>query len=979
MRNAFGGLIDLDKSSHKERGSLHRGIADNNARAIAAQSKLMDFQKEILEERHRLQGAFFEKQDEVLGKQENLNAKFLADLRSAMLNQQLLSVQGRIGQLRANEADMGEQRKGLDLFRKLGIGQQELDALRAQPNQERLAGYLKVAEELRTAKTMQTTGVANIRRRLKEGADLPAVTEFANFDMSWNGNTWRMTDATTNHTNALNKLLKGSVDDKLTSSVYQELQHLYGERSVKDAMREAKKQGVPFLEIQNRTIKNLLPQAVEAALNKHVQQTQTKVTNQRNELQLKSGIAPDKLDAFLKEFATKNGDVTKALANVKNLNEVAKSLRDLTTQLKAAEAQKNDLQSRMHAPAIESAKKVFDAVKDVRFPHPFFRANGGQLPGSGSSPFKARGTDTVPAIVNHGNGRFSPVMLTPNEYIVRADQASKHRPLLDAINAGHAPRYMALGGQVMDVVHDAAHGINKALGIKDGPDITDRYLATLDDDKLHKIFSNARVMEFLVVRQHDRQMAQIQQRLKHARSPRTQKYLQGIQAQVQAMTPAPVPKDSFDRKEELAFLSQMPEGVKKQLVAVEAHTAKVFDQLDHMDDKSLRRIYLSRVLPVAQRQIHGIEHRLVHLGDLLLKTKDPQKVRVYRHDANNLIHAYSFLKHNFSDTRKQAMQLNHQELLKRLHSAVRGAGIAEDVNGERGGMTIAGMDIAMHARGNDWTVKEFDNWLENRKQFFNPGHLRQVPKKNLVDDGMIRITPTSKPRPHQIGIAQKRDPRMLTPAQMRDRMRGKGWNPDDDGMVHIRPNGLARSHQPGHPNPKRPDRIRFEPGKPPVRHFAEGGYVQGGAGGIDDIHARLSHGEYVMRREAVQSIGRHNLDAANRGIPANPRGGNGMPQASLKVPYDFTKSLNNFTHSLTNLSHLMTAFSGSAQILAKAMEAMPHTITMQGQVQHNHTFQGLEVLAKAEPVFRTIAEKIVTDKLRKVLNRHFGQAGPFDI
>jgi hypothetical protein len=45
--------------------------------------------------------------------------------------------------------------------------------------------------------------------------------------------------------------------------------------------------------------------------------------------------------------------------------------------------------------------------------------------------------------------------------------------------------------------------------------------------------------------------------------------------------------------------------------------------------------------------------------------------------------------------------------------------------------------------------------------------------------------------------------------------------------------------------------------------YARGGFVSGGQGGIDDIHARLTAGEYVLNRRAVNHIGVHNLHRAN--------------------------------------------------------------------------------------------------------------------
>lgn len=61
----------------------------------------------------------------------------------------------------------------------------------------------------------------------------------------------------------------------------------------------------------------------------------------------------------------------------------------------------------------------------------FARAEGGKIPASAGTP----GKDSVPAL------------LMPEEYVVKAREARRHLPLLEAINAGRLPGY-ATGGQV---------------------------------------------------------------------------------------------------------------------------------------------------------------------------------------------------------------------------------------------------------------------------------------------------------------------------------------------------------------------------------------------------------------------------------------------------------------------------------------------------------------------------------------------------
>ena len=55
----------------------------------------------------------------------------------------------------------------------------------------------------------------------------------------------------------------------------------------------------------------------------------------------------------------------------------------------------------------------------------------------------------------------------------------------------------------------------------------------------------------------------------------------------------------------------------------------------------------------------------------------------------------------------------------------------------------------------------------------------------------------------------------------------------------------------------------------PIQYFASGGHVPGFGNG-DKVSARLTPGEFVMRKSAVQRIGVGNLYSLNRGGPVQP-------------------------------------------------------------------------------------------------------------
>jgi len=123
-------------------------------------------------------------------------------------------------------------------------------------------------------------------------------------------------------------------------------------------------------------------------------------------------------------------------------------------------------------------------------------------------------------------------------------------------------------------------------------------------------------------------------------------------------------------------------------------------------------------------------------------------------------------------------------------------------------------------------------------------------------------------------------------------------------------------------------------------------------------------------------LARDTNNAGNGATAAIRPNGAGVP---LSIPSGFTKSLDHFSSSLGNLSHVMNGFSGSANMLARALEAMPHTIQITGSQRLEVVHVGSEAFANLEPLIKWNVDSKISETLRRVLNRHFSSAGPFHV
>jgi TP901 family phage tail tape measure protein len=504
-----------------------------------------------------------------------------------------------------------------------------------------------------------------------------------------------------------------------------------------------------------------------------------------------------------------------------------------------------------------------------------------------------------------------PAMLTPGEFVVNAKDASKNRGVLNAINSG----YYAQGG----LVGHHAPGVHmqqpQVMGL---------------DPRLRQMV-NAVAKEF-----HGDKLAAI-----NALRQRGFNLPVNIEQMVNNETVDNALRNAGIGEQNEALPGQMFYGLPEAVARTQQKIG-----MSQANTSVLRHVYASIAMKARYQQAL-VARQLKQLYRIPFAKRNQQQVQALL-QAQNMLASYPT---DMKDIRRMSkdhlVNLIDSAMVGEHAAAIKLAPMAPANHEEVGKRAVARAQKRFGVRVGDATPLSV---LRKRKSKALP--VIEAPHAELHEQ-------LTGPKKHQGGYEVLRGPK--PPAAGYEQLMGPKPPVGDYGMLK------------GPPPPGGGYNVLMGPKKRPP-HFATGGFVNGGSG-VDDVHAMLSHGEYVLRPEAVRSIGRSNLDAANRGGQTRRNGGGQGP--SLQVPRDFTKSLDNFTHTLTNLSHLMTNFSGSANALAKAMEAMPHKVDMNGQFTHHIVITGAEALASLTPTLGKMVEECVEKKVNKVMKDKFPSAGPF--
>ena len=152
------------------------------------------------------------------------------------------------------------------------------------------------------------------------------------------------------------------------------------------------------------------------------------------------------------------------------------------------------------------------------------------------------------------------------------------------------------------------------------------------------------------------------------------------------------------------------------------------------------------------------------------------------------------------------------------------------------------------------------------------------------------------------------------------------------------------------------------------RGFSSGGLV-GGAGNRDSISARLTPGEFVLNRKAVEKIGISNLNRLNR---SNSRS---TTQSSSTNSVSTTNSMEIAQESLAQLNRAMQTFAFNVQKLEKAFSSFPTEITITGRHFVEVVINGAQVLQNIKPEISTMIESEIKNSINKMLRSKFPDKG----
>ncbi len=174
--------------------------------------------------------------------------------------------------------------------------------------------------------------------------------------------------------------------------------------------------------------------------------------------------------------------------------------------------------------------------------------------------------------------------------------------------------------------------------------------------------------------------------------------------------------------------------------------------------------------------------------------------------------------------------------------------------------------------------------------------------------------------------------------------------------------------------------ISVHGGLDPVRGYAAGGLV-GGSGDGDTVPAMLTPGEYVLPRNAVQSIGPGRVQhLAQGGLVGGPSGGGaGIDPAAISAMQAFAvagkdigAALSGFGRDAGELSHALSGFIQNTSGLTDALKAFPHEVTHTIKTESVVHFNGADVLAGMNDLMKST----MREELRKALDKEFASRMP---
>jgi TP901 family phage tail tape measure protein len=178
-----------------------------------------------------------------------------------------------------------------------------------------------------------------------------------------------------------------------------------------------------------------------------------------------------------------------------------------------------------------------------------------------------------------------------------------------------------------------------------------------------------------------------------------------------------------------------------------------------------------------------------------------------------------------------------------------------------------------------------------------------------------------------------------------------------------------------------------------VQRLASGGFVKGGFGGIDDVPANLTRGEFVFSKPAVDALGSAALERMHYlakggsvqylasggfagGAPSPASGGGNPPDMSafIRTADGLSTAMNSFAQAGQSLNQAFNTFSGKADSLAQALSNFPGTLRVEGTQTINVIHNGVETFAQMNDSISQMIDQKTGEAIKNLLKEKFPDA-----
>lgn len=568
LKNSLGGLFDIDAASKKEEQNLIKDIASNIDKSIAANEVLRETLKTTNEK--------------LITDLRTLQTEFFSQLKSQAQAEQIAREKQTISRAEIERGDVQKDKTNFNnLNASLGgdVNQNQIDFLK---------NNLKDVENL-FAKSQES-------KKLKDSLGLVVGPEF-NLSANTEKKTFGGTKETTTIETATQELTKifrdktaglGIESGDLASAITRVQGKIFENPNTPDG-KVTFKEDASFRSEIAKELQDLVTNKISSV------EREKDVSFQRlAPLGDKTRGALDNL-SFNKSF-TEFSTQLSVFSNGKTIANLEESLNKLTDEITAAkkrivEARGGTFIEKIKAAAGKATGGLITKEKDVS-----------------AKVFKAKGTDTVPA------------MLSPGEFVINASATAANKELLERINEGKGKKvnYLAIGGLVKDVAKNAPNAVKKAQNLKQlilpQPDEDfGKYLSGVDD-KAFSFLYNQGAPQVLSYYNNLRKSDVVKKGVGRNVAERLGEVFKNLN-----------PDSKADK---IKFLQYLPSGDKKRLLGLAERGKQDFNAFNNMDPKTLLKFYSNTVYPFINRRSFETQGKIKNLNIEINKQKQSETPNV---------------------------------------------------------------------------------------------------------------------------------------------------------------------------------------------------------------------------------------------------------------------------------------------------------------------------------------------------------------